>query len=1687
MLMEEQSSSVEDEGSREKGALYRWQGYFCGVTPERLLLSRPVLHAALGNLHGLLLTEDGHVYSFGEQPWKRVSSQPASPVLESALKEQHVISVSAGSYHSSAVTVDGLVHMWGENSHGQCGISGMEQVPNPTPVSVVDGETHPPQLVQVLNVACGAQHTLALSRKHEVWAWGSGCQLGLVTSVFPVWTPQKVEHLVGRYVIQIACGGFHSLALVQFLPSPEASQQTRDKCGQCKQSLFTMTEKDDHVIISDEHYCPLGVELADTKQGRRSGQSSPAWTPKTKNSSPDSQVSPLTSNNICADQGSSSRSQQNTTSQETQLNLAESEAGHVSLRRTKSTPYPDEQALKDYLKRISDQTLAEQAEATSVGGSHPPSRQTSLTCPFRSDQSDELTLRPSSPTLSRPDRITASARQRSTSDTVTDRKHSLNLLPLLIDSTSDDSSQHSSVDGGICISDLLISSGCLFESCEEGGDTAGMNFCPANSLQSKKSTSLMDITLEDTEAHDRRGSLPGFSPVSPSDSHRTNNLRAVVGAVTTTSTSESRNLLPSLYTEVWSWGRGQEGQLGHGDYLPRLQPLCIKSLSKKEVVKIEAGANHSLALTAQCQVYSWGSDKFGQLGHMNAPCTVPNLSMISDGIRVWDVAAGQTHTLLLADGDCYQPILYYTGEQVLENTDNAHPLSGTYTQTPTLLPFCMNIGYVSRVFGGGLNCLALADQNAMGFIATVHELASAERKFYCVLSKVKSQILSPLLARASLASSLGQSSMLLFQEMAGSFSKLCHLTGQHSASLTNFLQRGKAIKTLVLIKNTAIFIDTYKEYSDPVGNFLVMGGFQSLLKPSQELFGKKLELIQSLLESKEKNPSPCDLLVNLFWMPLQHLHGYNRLLLKLANCFEVNTEEYHWIQNGCSKYEALARFVSKQRKDAEATFNFWKNFKGKNSESLRKPSRRLVCESSNKALTLQNAGRFSASWFILFNDVLVHAQGTIPSKKLFSSHYIYPLATLWVEPISDESLGILALKLTTPEDSFVVLASSPLEKGKWLRAINQAIEDVLAAGLNRRTHVSRSSQNGDPPASRTSTYTFSKEGRLKDASYEGRWLSGKPHGKGILKWPDGTVYCGTFKNGLEDGFGDYMMPNATLNKFERYQGHWKEGKMHSFGTYWHASGEVYEGSFRENMRHGHGMLRSGKMASPSSSSVFVGQWVQGKRTGYGVCDDFSRGEKYMGIWLDDQQHGDGVVITQFGLYYEGNFSNNKMLGNGTLLCDDDTVFEGEFSEDWTLCGKGILFMPNGDSLDGVFDGQWGTGLRVAGTFTKPFESLRRESKMPVAGQHAVPAEEKWKAVFEECWSRLGCETPGQGLYKKAWENIAISLTARRRQQRDSPEELSRSQTKMLESLEVIPQHVGPVTADSYNNIRRYLLKACDTPLHPLGWLLETLVTVYRMTYVGVGSNRRLLQQAVEEIQSYLTRIFQIVRFLFPGLPADGGFILDSSGSSDEGTDSLNSSTHSEIPPQGWLVSSSSLLLPVLLPRLYPPLFTLYTLEKEREEEVYWNCVLRLNKQPDLALLAFLGVQQKFWPVSISVLGEIKQVLPSTKDSCFATAVETLQQISTAFTPSDKLQVIQLTFEEITQDVQALLGLEFLWSMDDLFPIFLYVVLRARIRNLGSEVSLIEDLTDSSVQLGQLGFMLTTLKACYNQIQLEKTT
>ncbi|XP_018516602.1 alsin isoform X1 [Lates calcarifer] len=1704
--METQRKSSGDDGGGERGLLHTWKGYSCSVTPERLLLPRPVLQVALGARHGVLLVEGGQVYSFGELPWKQSQvPEPAKPTLESALSGQRVVAVAAGSFHSGAVTEDGGIHMWGDNGAGQCGLSGLSTVPNPTPVALVDSDTSPPQTLPVLELACGEKHTLALSVQREVWAWGSGCQLGLNASVFPVWKPQKVEHLVGRCVLQVACGASHSLALVRCLGPQDIHRPPVDKCRQCNQLLYTMTDKEDHVIISDSHYCPLGVELTEDEgmleapaptPGLKTSPSEPVLPSHTSTTNSDSPAAPSKS----ADPSSGPSPTQDSEKGESALAngvlpssdsdpAAQTKDGSGAVSVVKSSLYPDEQAVKDYLKKLSDNTQTD-AKMT-AGGLH------SLL-----PSAGGLTSTPSS-TLNHLVASCASA----VGERVASTYEALSLKKMM----------------NFYLPSGVSRSGGLAGTVPGVGDNTTERVRQEDSMQGKKSSSTGDIREEEAEGLRRRLSLPGLLSQGRYAVHLLSSsyalllsprllrkagrprMRAVALTPLGGAVPEAQEVLPTLQTEVWSWGHGEHGQLGHGDNLARLQPLCIKSLNNKEVVRVAAGAHHSLAVTAQSQVFSWGSNSSGQLGHMESPSTVPRLAKLSDGIRVWDVSAGERHTLLLADGDCIQPIIYYSGQQVKEGEEESQAKepgqgeggeeeeerAGGYTPQPVLLPFCMNLGYVSSVFAGGRRCVALSDRNVMGFIASLHELAAAERKFYCKLCNVKTQIIRPLLELESLSSALGQVTLGLLQTLAGRFSLLCHLTGQHAASLTANLRRGRDVKSLLILDHAGIFLDSYNEYCSSLGNFQVMAGFQALTKPSLDFFGKSPELLQRLSECSEENPTMADLLVALFYLPTRHLHEYGRLLLKLATCFEVCSNDYQKLQDSCSKFEALTLKLKRKRKEAEYTFHFWKSFPGKMtvnslSDSLRKPHRRLICESSNKALTLQNAGRFSVNWFILFNDALVHAQ--------FSTHHVFPLATLWVEPIPEENTGIHGLKVITPEETFTLLASSAMEKTKWLRSINQAVDQALSGAGQDSTSVGSGSsgQKLEPPTSRTASYTFYKDGRLKEATYEGRWLNGKPNGRGVLKWPDGRIYTGEFKNGLEDGFGEFVAPNKTLNKNDHYQGQWKDGKMHGLGTYRYASGEVYDGSFQDGMRHGHGMLRSGKL-NTSSPSVFIGQWLQDKKTGYGVFDDITKGEKYMGMWQDHLRQGTGVVVTQFGLYYEGAFKDNKMMGTGILLSEDDTTYEGEFSDDWTLNGKGVLTMANGDYLEGSFGGEWGTGLKVTGSYFKPhlFDTDKDKTHTVKLGRLCVCAEDKWQAVFEECWSQLGCESSGQGENWKAWENIAVALTTSRRQIQDSPEILSRSHSRTLESLEVIPQHVGPITMERYHTIRLYLIKACDTPLHPLGRLVETLVAVYRMTYVGVGANRRLLPQAVNEIKSYLNRIFQIVRFLFPDLPEEGGLIPEPTANAEDKKEPDATDAPLESPKPGRVVSSSALLLPVLLPRLYPPLFTLYALDKEREDDVYWECVLRLNKQPDLALLAFLGVQQKFWPVNVPVsvpaAGEKQQVLSSTKDACFASAVETLQQISTTFTPSDKLQVIQLTFEEITQEVQSLLKQDFLWSMDDLFPVFLYVVLRARIRNLGSEVSLIEDLMDPCVQHGEHGIMFTTLKACYYQIQHEKIT
>lgn len=146
--------------------------------------------------------------------------------------------------------------------------------------------------------------------------------------------------------------------------------------------------------------------------------------------------------------------------------------------------------------------------------------------------------------------------------------------------------------------------------------------------------------------------------------------------------------------------------------------------------------------------------------------------------------------------------------------------------------------------------------------------------------------------------------------------------------------------------------------------------------------------------------------------------------------------------------------------------------------------------------------------------------------------------------------------------------------------------------------------------------------------------------------------------------------------------------------------------------------------------------------------------------------------------------------------------------------------------------------------------------------------------------------------------------------------------------------------------------------------MAQLGDVYRATYVGVGAHPRLLPHAVAEIHSYISRVYAFVRLLFPALPPEDRPVhLTTSGKRivkswlKLSLLILSFRLDDELPR---VVSAKTLLLPVLLPRLYPPLFTLYVLHNQKQDDLYWDRLQKWNRQSDLALMNFLGVDAKFF-------------------------------------------------------------------------------------------------------------------------------
>ncbi|XP_041055229.1 E3 ubiquitin-protein ligase HERC2 isoform X4 [Carcharodon carcharias] len=106
--------------------------------------------------------------------------------------------------------------------------------------------------------------------------------------------------------------------------------------------------------------------------------------------------------------------------------------------------------------------------------------------------------------------------------------------------------------------------------------------------------------------------------------------------------------------EVYSWGEAEDGKLGHGNRSPCDRPRVIESLRGIEVIDVAAGGAHSACITAAGELYTWGKGRYGRLGHGDSEDQLkPKLVEALQGYRVIDVAcgSGDAQTLCLTDDD----------------------------------------------------------------------------------------------------------------------------------------------------------------------------------------------------------------------------------------------------------------------------------------------------------------------------------------------------------------------------------------------------------------------------------------------------------------------------------------------------------------------------------------------------------------------------------------------------------------------------------------------------------------------------------------------------------------------------------------------------------------------------------------------------------------------------------------------------------------------------------------------------------------------------------------------------------------------------------------------------------------------------------------------------------------------------
>ncbi|MCP3875173.1 MAG: tandem-95 repeat protein, partial [Desulfobacteraceae bacterium] len=620
---------------------------------------------AAGNYHSTILKDDGSVWTWGYNNSGQLGdgTRDHRNTPDKVPELSNIISVACGSSHTIALKNDGSVWTWGYDAHGQLG-DGNSNNNGRTPVKAIG-------LSDVISISGGASHSIALKENGTVWTWGNNNsgQLGDGANTSQN-APVQVTDLSN--VTSIAGGSSHTLAL-----KADGTVWAWGHNGYGQLGDGTTSNQNVPVQVADLSNV-ISIACGDVHSMALKNDGS-VWT---------------WGYNGYGQLGDGTGTQRNTPVQVSGISNILSIAGgsyHTLALKADGTLWAWGQnnygqlGYDTFSHSLTPVPVPGTSNVISVAGgtyhtiafagdrmvstwgyniygqlgdgsntdSHTPDQVIALGLPVNASPTLKFTI----PDQSRPENnpawtIDLSKFEEDIEDSGTDLDWSVNgvntslitavitdldediltVTPVTDASGSDTITLTLTDSGGLIITQDIVITIASSEAISNAAPISGGYY---------HTLSLRDDGTVWAWGKNQYGQLgDGDTTSSRSAQEPVMGLSNIISV----NGGSSHSMALSEEGSVWAWGHNGYGQLGDGTTFSKYTPVNVPGLSN--IISIICGKNHSVALTRDGNILAWGSNNYGQLG--NGSTTNSNIPIQISGLtNIISIAGDYEHTLAL--------------------------------------------------------------------------------------------------------------------------------------------------------------------------------------------------------------------------------------------------------------------------------------------------------------------------------------------------------------------------------------------------------------------------------------------------------------------------------------------------------------------------------------------------------------------------------------------------------------------------------------------------------------------------------------------------------------------------------------------------------------------------------------------------------------------------------------------------------------------------------------------------------------------------------------------------------------------------------------------------------------------------------------------------------------------------------